>query len=115
MVDSVSKIRKGLGSNWLEEQATSAHIQWGAWGNCLTPLSLKVRNKSLKVRNKGLKVRNKASKLGIKGLHMKSQVKRTIDQVCPSVQYCTGHLESPQPCSTLILHEYSTASPRVGK
>ena len=108
MVDSVSKIRKGLGSNWLEEQATSAHIQWGAWGNCLTPLSLKVRNK-------GLKVRNKASKLGIKALHVKSQVKRTIDQVCPSVQYCTGHLESPQPCSTLILHEYSTASPRVGK
>lgn len=45
MVESVSKIRKGLESKWLEEQATSAPYSVGAWENCFAPLSLKVRNK----------------------------------------------------------------------
>ena len=37
MVDSVSKIRKGLGSNWLEEQATSAPYSVGGLGKLFNP------------------------------------------------------------------------------
>ena len=35
MVESVSKIRKGLESNWLEEQATSAPYSVGGLGKLL--------------------------------------------------------------------------------
>ena len=37
MVESVSKIRKGLESNWLEEQATSAPYSVGGLGKLLSP------------------------------------------------------------------------------
>ena len=37
MVESVSKIRKRLESNWLEEQATSAPYSLGGLGKLLSP------------------------------------------------------------------------------